>query len=86
MLDKFHVSSQIVANISESSFLLFQYFRPCQRKNITRKLLSISLYMLFQILLSQVAFLIFFSIMIFSPNFLLVDLLLQYVALFLLGK
>ena len=49
---------------------------------ITRKLLSLSLDLLFKILLFQVAFPIFFSVAIFSPFFLLVALLLPYVALF----
>ena len=51
-------------------------------KNITRKLLSLSLDLFFKILLFQVIFLIFFSTAIFSPYFLQVCLLLQYVALF----
>ena len=42
--------------------------------------------LLFKILLFQVTFLIFFSIVIFSPYFLQVGLLLQYVALFQSGK
>ena len=50
--------------------------------NITRKLLSLSLDSFFKILLFQVAFLILFFITRFSPYFLLVGLLLQYVALF----
>ena len=55
-------------------------------KNITRKLLSLSLDLFFKILLFQVAFLIFFSTAIFSPYFLQVGLLLQYVALFQSGN
>ena len=51
-------------------------------ESTTGKLLSLSLDMFFKILLFQVAFLIFFSIAIFSPYFLLVGLLLQFVALF----
>ena len=51
-------------------------------ENTTRKLLSLSLDLFFKILLFQVAFLIFFSIAIFSPYFLSVGLLLQSVALF----
>ena len=51
-------------------------------ENTARKLLSISLDLFFKILLFQVTFLIFFSILVFSPYILLVGLLLQYVALF----
>ena len=51
-------------------------------ENITRKLLSLSLDLFFKILLFQVTFLIFISIVILSPYFLQVGLLLQYVALF----
>ena len=53
-------------------------------ENITRELLSLSLDLFFQILLfqDQVIFLNFFSVAIFSPYFLLVGLLLQYVTLF----
>ena len=54
-------------------------------KNITRKLLSLSLDLFFKILLFQVTFLIFFSTAIFFPYFLQVGLLLQYVALFQSG-
>ena len=49
---------------------------------ITRKLLSLFLDFFFKILLLQVTFLIFFFIAVFCPYFLLVGLLLQYVALF----
>ena len=55
-------------------------------KNITRKLLSLSLDLFFKILLFQVTFLIFFSTAIFSPYFLQVGLLLQHVALFQSGN
>ena len=48
----------------------------------TRKLLSLSLDLFLKLLLFQVASLIFFSIAILSPYFLLVGLLLQSVALF----
>ena len=51
-------------------------------ENTTRKLLSLSLDLFFKILLFEVAFLILFSVAIFSSYFLLVGLLLQYVALF----
>ena len=51
-------------------------------ENNTRRLLSLSLDLFFKILLFQVAFLIFFSVAVFSPYFLLVGLLLQSVALF----
>ena len=51
-------------------------------ENAGRKLLSLSLVLFFKILLFQIAFLIFFSITVFSPNFLLVGLLLQSVDLF----
>ena len=51
-------------------------------ENTTRKLLSLSLDLFLKILLFRVAFLIFFSIAIFSPYFLLIVLLLQSVALF----
>ena len=55
-------------------------------ENITRKLLFLSLGLFFKILLFQDTFLVFFSIAIFSPYFLQVCLLLQYVALFQSGK
>ena len=55
-------------------------------EKITRKLLSLSLDLFFKILLFQVTFLIFFSTAIFSPHFLQVGLLLQYVALFQSGN
>ena len=55
-------------------------------KNITRKLLSLSLDLFFKILLFQVTFLISFSTAIFSPYFLQVGLLLQHVALFQSGN
>ena len=55
-------------------------------ENITRKLLSLSLDFFFKILLYQVTVLIFFSIAIFSPYFLQVGLLLQYVALYQPGN
>ena len=55
-------------------------------KNITRKLLSLSLDLFFKILLFQVTFLIFFSTATFSPYFLQFGLLLQYVALFQSGN
>ena len=48
----------------------------------TRKLLSLSLYLFFKILLLPVTFLLVFSIAIFYPYFFLVGFLLQYVALF----
>ena len=51
-------------------------------ENITRKLLSLSSDLFFKILLFYVTFLIFISIVILSPYFLQVGLLLQYVALF----
>ena len=51
-------------------------------ENPTRKLLSLSSDLFFKSLLFQVAFLIFVSITIFSPYFLLVGLLLQSVTLF----
>ena len=51
-------------------------------ENITRNLLSPSLDLFFKILLFQVAFLIFFSLAVFYPYFLLVGMLFQYVALF----
>ena len=43
-----------------------------QEENITRKLLSLSLDLFFKISLFQVTFLIFFSIAVFSPYFLLI--------------
>ena len=55
-------------------------------KNITRKLLSLSVDLFFKILLFQVTFLISFSTAIFSPYFLQVGLLLQHVALFQSGN
>ena len=51
-------------------------------KNITRKLLSLSLDLFFKSLQFQVTFLISFYTAIFSPYFLQVGMLLQYVALF----
>ena len=51
-------------------------------ENTTRTILSLSLDLFFKILLFQVAFLIFYSIAIFSSYFLQVGLLLQSVALF----
>ena len=55
-------------------------------ENITRKLLSQYLDSFFKILIFQVTFLIFFSMAIFSPYFLQVGLLLQYVALIQSGN
>ena len=55
-------------------------------ENITLKLLSLYLDLFFKILLFQVTFLIFFSIAIFRPKVLQVDLLLQCVALFQSGN
>ena len=83
MLSTFHVSSRIVANISEliPSFSSID-FEALLEKNITRKVLLQSLDLFFKMLLFQVSFLIFFSIAVFSPYFLLVGLLLQCVALF----
>ena len=57
-------------------------FWASPEENITRKLLSLSLDLFFKILLFHVAFRKFFSITLFSPYFLLVGLLLHYVALF----
>ena len=51
-------------------------------ENTAKKLLFLSPDLLFKISLFQVAFLIFFSVAIFSPYFLLAGLLLQSVALF----
>ena len=75
----FHVSSQIRANMSVIFSLFSIDLYALQEENITRKLSSLSLDLLFKILLFQVAFLIFFSIAIFSPYHLLVGPLLQYV-------
>ena len=55
-------------------------------ENIARKLLCLFLTLFFKILLFQVAFLIVFSIVILSPNFIRVGLLSQYVALFQSGN
>ena len=55
-------------------------------ENITGKLLYLSLDLFLKILLFQVTFLIFFSSAIFSPYYLPVGLLLQYVALFQSGN
>ena len=55
-------------------------------ENITRKLQSLSLDLFFKISPFEGAFLVFFSITIFSPYFLLVGLSLQYVALFQSGN
>ena len=52
------------------------------RKNIARKLLSLFTVLFFKIVFSQVAFLLLFSIAIFSPYFFLFALWLQSVALF----
>ena len=51
-------------------------------ESITRKLLSLCLDLFFIILFVQVAFLLLFSVAIFFPYFLMVGLLLQYVALY----
>ena len=51
-------------------------FGLTEGENISRKLLSLSLDLFFKILLFHVAFLIFFSIAIFSPYFFLVGFLL----------
>ena len=56
--------------------------RPFWRKNITRILPSLSSDLSFKILLFQVAFLIFFSIVILSLYISQVGLLLQYMAVF----
>ena len=66
-LSTFHVSSWIMANISESSLLFSQLlFRPCWRKTLPDNYYPFSLDF-FKILLFHAAFLIFFSIAIFSP-------------------
>ena len=71
---------RMVSNISESSVLPTQWlFRPCWWKTLP---LSLSFDLLFKILLFQTALFVLFSIAIFSLYFLLVRLLLQYVALF----
>ena len=62
--------------------LSIAHYYTLLEENTSRKLLSLSLDLLFKILLFQVAFLIFFSIVVFSPYFLLIGLLLQYVVLF----
>ena len=56
-----------------------------REKNLTRKLLSLSLDLFFKILLFQVTFLIF-GFAIFSPYFYQVGMLLQYGALFQSGN
>ena len=53
---------------------------------VNRELLSLSLGLFFTTLLVQVAFLIFFSILIFSPYFVMGGLFLQDVALFQSGN
>ena len=83
MLSTFNVSSQIVANISESSVLFSQWlFRLCWRKTLSENYYPYPKNFFFKISLFQVAFFIFFPVAIFSPYFLLVGLLLQSVALF----
>ena len=59
-------------------------FEALLEENITRKLLSLSLDLIFKNLIFQVTFLIFFTVAVFSAYFLLFGLLLQqqYVALF----
>ena len=80
MLSTFHVSSRIVANISESSLLISQYlFRLCWMKTLPG---NFYLNLFSKMLLFQVAFLIFFYAAIFSPHCLLGGLLLQSVPLF----
>ena len=81
MLSALYVSSQIVANISGVSCFSLA-LEALLEQNITRKVLSLSLELFFNILLFQVTFFIFFSIDVFAPYFLLVGLLLQYVTLF----
>ena len=81
MLSTFHVASRFVASISGPSLLFFLIaLEALLEEIIARKLLSLSLDLFFKILLFQVTFLIFFSRAVFSPYFLLVGLLLQYVA------
>ena len=82
MLSTFHVSSRIVANISESSLSSVNSSLGFAGGKHYQKLLSLSLDLFFKNFAIPGAFLIFFSIAIFSPYFLLVDLLLQSVTLF----
>ena len=77
MLGMFHVSSRIEANISFSSLNSSLGFAGGKRY----QKITIPIFFIF-----QTAFLIFFYIAIVSPYFLLVDLLLQSVALFQSGS
>ena len=83
MLSIFYVSSQIMANMSESfpfSFLN-SYLGFAGGKHYQKIIIPI-FRLVFQNVLFQVTFLILFSVAIFFPYFLLVGLLLQFVALF----
>ena len=84
-----HISC-VITNCGQLQWAIPSLFsialKPLLEKNITRKLLSVSLDLFFKILLFQVTFLVFFSTAIFSPYFLQVGLLLQYVALFQSGS
>ena len=82
MLSTFHVSSRIVANTSGQSLSFLNSSWGLSRGKYYQKITIGILNLFFKILLFQIAFLIFFSIAVFSPYFLLVGLLLQYVALF----
>ena len=85
VLDVNHISC-VITNCGQRQWaipsLLSIALEALLEENITRKLLSFSLDLFFKISLFQVTFLIFFSIAVCSPYFLLVGLLLQYVALF----
>ena len=77
----FHVSSRIVTNISESFSSPNGSFGLAGWKHYQKITIPIFRLVLKKSLF-KVAFLVFFSIAIFSPYFLLVSLLLQYVALY----
>ena len=85
MLHVEHVSC-VIANCGQHQWVipspLSIALKALQEENTTRKLLSLFLRLVLQNFLFQVALLIFFSIAIIAPYFLLVGLLLQSVTLF----
>ena len=84
-----HVSC-VITNCGQYQWAILSLFSIARlallEENITRKLLSLSLDLFFKCLLCQVTFFILFSIAIFSPCFLHVGLLLQYVPLLQSGN
>ena len=80
-----HISC-VIMNCGQHQWAILSLFsialEDLLEENITKKLLSLSLDLFFKFLLFLVTFLIFFSIAVLSPYFLLVGLLLEYMALF----